>query len=117
MREMFPGQFRPTAEKLNELWADCLFVLDANVLLNLYRYSTDTRRELERALESIQDRVFLPHQAAKEFLNNRLVVTAGQAQEYSKAIQSIKELSSAISNKKKHPFLPQAELPKFMEQV
>jgi predicted nucleic acid-binding protein len=92
-------------------------VVDANVLLNLYRYSTDTRRELERALESIQDRVFLPHQAAKEFLNNRLVVTAGQAQEYSKAIQTIKELAAAISNKKKHPFLPQAELPKFVEQV
>lgn len=114
MRDMFPGQFRPTPEKLNELWADCLFVVDANVLLNLYRYSTDTRRELERALESVKNRLFLPHQAAKEFLSNRLVVTAGQAQEYSKAIDSINNLAAVISNKKKHPFLPDVELPKFV---
>lgn len=117
MRSMFPGQFRPTSAELNVLWGDCLFVVDANVLLNLYRYSTDTRRELERALHSVRERVFLPHQAAKEFLKNRLSVTAGQAQEYTKAINSINDLTSIISNKKKHPFLPDSELPKFIEQA
>lgn len=114
---MFPGQFRPTTEALQALWGDCLFVVDANVLLNLYRYSTETRKELERALTSVKERVFVPHQAAKEFLKNRLVVTAGQAQEYSKAINSINDLAAVISNKKKHPFLPDAELPRFIEHA
>jgi hypothetical protein len=114
---MFPGQFRPTTEALHTLWGECLFVVDANVLLNLYRYSTETRKELERALTSVKDRVFAPHQAAKEFLKNRLVVTAGQAQEYTKAITTINDLAAVISNKKKHPFLPDAELPRFIEHA
>lgn len=117
MRSMFPGQFRPTNEALRALWGECLFVVDANVLLNLYRYSTETRKELERALTSVKDRVFVPHQAAKEFLKNRLVVTAGQAQEYTKAINTINDLTAVISNKKKHPFLPEAELPQFIDQA
>lgn len=117
MRSMFPGQFRPTTEALRTLWDDCLFVVDANVLLNLYRYSSETRKELERALISVKERVFVPHQAAKEFLKNRLVVTAGQAQEYTKAINSINDLAAVISNKKKHPFLPDAELPRFIDQA
>lgn len=117
MRSMFPGQFRPTTEALQTLWGDCLFVVDANVLLNLYRYSTETRKELERALTSVKQRVFVPHQAAKEFLKNRLVVTAGQAQEYTKAITTINDLATVISNKKKHPFLPDAELPRFIEHA
>jgi hypothetical protein len=117
MRSMFPGQFRPTADDFKTLWSDCIFGVDANVLLNLYRYSPETRRELERALTSVRAQLFIPHQAAKEFLKNRLTVTAGQAEEYTKAIRTITDLTSVLSNKKKHPFLPEAELPKFSEQV
>lgn len=117
MRSVFPGHFRPTSDEFASLWSDCIFVIDANVLLNLYRYSSDTRQELERALTSIKDRSFLPHQAAKEFLKNRLGVTAGQAEEYTKAIKTISDLSATLSNKKKHPFLPEGELPNFTGQV
>lgn len=113
MRTMFPGHFRPTGPEFEAIWSDCIFAVDANVLLNLYRYSADTRLELVKALDSIKMRVFLPHQAAKEFLRSRLGVTAGQAEEYSKAIKVVKELLETLSNKKKHPFLPDAELPKF----
>ena len=117
MRSIFPGHFRPTQDEFAALWAGCLFVIDANVLLNLYRYSPETRRELERALGSVKNRLFIPHQAAKEFLKNRLTVIAGHADEYTKAIRTITDLTSILSNKKKHPFLPDADLSKFTEQV
>lgn len=117
MRALFPGQFRPSAEGFQSLWSDCIFAVDANVLLNLYRYSPETRSELERTIASVKERLFVPHQAAKEFLKNRLGVTVGQAEEYTKAIKAINDLSSTLSNKKKHPFLPEAELPKFNSQV
>lgn len=87
MRSMFPGQFRPSNDQFKALWAECIFAVDANVILNLYRYSPETRRELERTLESVKERLFVPHQAAKEFLKNRLGVTVGQAEEYTKAIK------------------------------
>ncbi len=117
MRKVFPGQFRPTEKQFQEIWKSCIFAVDANVLLNLYRYSPDTRVELETSLESVKEKLFIPHQAAKEFLRNRLIVTAGQAEEYTKAIASITELSQKLSNKKKHPFLRDTELPRFTETV
>lgn len=117
MRSIFPGQFRPTLDELKALWLTSIVVVDANVLLNLYRYSAETRAELERALNSVRDRVFVPHQAAKEFLKNRLIVTAGQADEYTKAIKTINDLVAVISNRKKHPFLPDTEQPKFLDQA
>jgi predicted nucleic acid-binding protein len=117
MRSMFPGHFRPTEADFHELWSECIFAVDANVLLNLYRYSPDTRTALEVALQAVADRLFVPHQAAKEFLKNRLNVTAGQAEEYTKAIRAITDLSAMLANRKKHPFLPEPELPQFTNQV
>jgi len=102
---------------LSSLWKDSLFAVDANVLLNLYRYSTETRRELETALTSIQEKLFVPHQAAREFLKNRLSVTAAQSDEYTKAVKTITDLAGTLQNKKKHPFLPESELPAFKTQV
>jgi len=46
LRDQFPGYYRRTEEELQRIWEDGLFVLDANVLLNLYRYSEDTRNDL-----------------------------------------------------------------------
>lgn len=117
MRAVFPAHFRPTAEELTALWRDSTFAVDANVLLNLYRYSTETRRELETALRSVQEKLFVPHQAAREFLRSRLSVTASQADENSKAVKTITDLASTLQNKKKHPFLPENELPAFKQQV
>lgn len=110
MRKAFPGHFRPTQEELKSLWAECAFAVDANVLLNLYRYSPYTRQALEQTLTSVKNRLFLPHQAAREFLRNRLGVTAGQADEYTKASSKLSEITSALANTKKHPFLSGQEL-------
>lgn len=38
MRSMFPGQFRLNDDGFAALWSNCIFAVDANVLLNLYRY-------------------------------------------------------------------------------
>jgi len=115
MRTIFPGYFRPKDEELSTLWGECIFAVDANVLLNLYRYSSATRNELETALKTIADRVYIPHQAAKEFLKNRLNVTAGQAGEYIKAIKTIDDLLNTLSSKDRHPFLSDDQLPAFQK--
>ena len=38
MKELFPGYFKETEGHLREIWDTSLFVFDANILLNLYRY-------------------------------------------------------------------------------
>lgn len=113
MRSVFPGYFRPTNEQFKTLWTDCIYAVDANVLLSLYRYSPIARKSLMQALDSVGARIFIPHQAAKEFLKNRLSVTAGQAEEYTRAVKQITELVETLSNNKRHPFLPEHQLPTF----
>jgi predicted nucleic acid-binding protein len=117
MRDIFPAFFRPSDAGYKALWKDAVFAIDANVVLNLYRYSTETRNQLEATLTSLKSRLFIPHQAAKEFLRNRLSVTAGQANEYSKAIDKLNELAATLTDRKKHPYLEEAELPNFNDTV
>ena len=38
MQNFFPGYYRPSEDDLTAIWRKCIFVLDTNVLLGLYRY-------------------------------------------------------------------------------
>ncbi|HDX8595527.1 TPA: DUF4935 domain-containing protein [Aeromonas dhakensis] len=105
MRKVFPGHFRPKEEDFNILWSQSTFVVDANVILNLYRYSDATRNELQKILEKLKDRIFIPHQAAEEFLRNKLAVTAEQSNEYTTTIKDIEGLVKKITSKDRHPFI------------
>ena len=117
MRDIFPAFFRPTDAGYKALWKDAIFAIDANVVLNLYRYLNETRKQLESTLSALKARLFIPHQAAREFLRNRLSVTAGQATEYTKAIEKLTELASTLSDRRRHPYLEEAALPEFNETV
>ena len=105
MKDLFPGHFKESQENLREAWDSCIFVFDANILLNLYRYSDSTRNEFLRLLEKIKDRVWLPHRAAEEYLNNRLSVIDQQEQSYDSTIKSINSLKSDLDNARQHPFV------------
>ena len=105
MREKFHGHFKPTKEEFKKLWTESIFAFDANILLNLYRYSETTRNELLKVIGSLNDQVFLPHQASDEYFRNRISTTGGQAKEYEKVLISINELLSNLGNKKRHPFV------------
>jgi PIN domain-containing protein len=78
MRDLFPGYYRPTQEQFQQMWRECIFVFDANVLLNIYRYSSDTRDELFDVLEHLKDRIWIPHQAMLEYHENREEVISQQ---------------------------------------
>lgn len=113
MRTMFPGHFPPKDTEVVGLWVDCVFVLDANILLNLYRYSDKTRDEFVEILEALKDRLWLPHRAAEEYFDNRLTVIAQQEKTYEDALKTIKGLEESLSNAREHPFLSDGLMQKF----
>jgi hypothetical protein len=82
MREIFPAYYRPDGEILEKLWNEGLIALDANVLLDLYRYPAEAREDLLAILRKVSDRLFVPHQAALEYQHNRLDVIAGQVKRF-----------------------------------
>ena len=117
MRKSFPGYYNPTEDEFSRLWADCWFVLDANVLLNLYRYSKGTREELFGILQAVSDRLWVPHQAAWEYQRSRLDVIEGQKAAYDKikdllvsTQNSLAEGLHSAARPGRHPFIRVEEL-------
>lgn len=98
MRRTFFAHYRPHQEEFSELWEKCLFVPDANVLLNLYRYSHETNMAWIGVLEKIADRLWIPHQAALEYQDNRLGVISEQEGVYEELSKIFHQAQDDIEN-------------------
>lgn len=61
----------PSEKQLVQLFKTATIVLDTNVLLQLYRVSTDTREMTIKTLVSLSSRLWIPYQVAYEFVKNR----------------------------------------------
>ena len=117
MRRDFSGYYRPTESEFAELWKDCLFILDANVLLNLYRYPKEGKNDLVKTLKFIANanRLWIPHQAALEYQENRLRVTAEQVKRFGDVRKLLRKFGEArgtlkgelekLQLKKRHPLI------------
>ena len=88
MREVF-GEWYPTDDddEHRDFVTTARIALDANVLLDLYRISEDSREKILSQLErdAIRPRLFLPYQAGLEYHRNRLTVADEHADQYRKA--------------------------------
>lgn len=105
MKELFPGYYRPTDNEFKKLWEECFFAFDANLLLNLYRYSAETRNSFLGVFKSIADRCWMAYQAALEFHENRLQVIDEQIAAYKRFHNPLSDFEAALANKRTHPFL------------
>ena len=109
MKNTFRGYYRPTKDEFSALWNECLFVLDANVLLNLYRYSPPTSEALIEILDKISDRLWVPHQAALEYHKRRLNVIAQQIKAYDAIQKSLHTFENKLEKElqlfAKHPYV------------
>ena len=84
MKDEFPAFYRPTKDEFDVLWAKCTFVFDTNTLLNLYRYSPEASQDLINTLKKLSayNRLWIPHQTALEYHQNRLNVIIKEKSKY-----------------------------------
>lgn len=103
MRTTFAEYYRPD---FKNLWQDATFSFDASALLDLYRFSVTSRDELLKLMSEFQDRIWIPHQAAQEFHENRITVIE-DVHKTSDII--LKLISGALENldkeSKQHPYI------------
>lgn len=99
MRDRFPGYYRPTEEQFKQMWQECIFSYDANILLNVYRFSPNTCEELFRIFEHLKDRTWLTHQAVLEYHENRQEVIEQQYNIFSEIEAPLMEASKKISER------------------
>lgn len=86
----FPEYYRMTENELMEIWKNCIFIFDANILLSLYRYSERTKNGLLNLMRKFFERIWLPHQSALEYNRNRFEVIAEQEKAHNEFIEKIK---------------------------
>lgn len=94
MKETIWEYLIPSIPEKEELWESCFFVFDTNVLLNLYRYTSNTRDTLINAFEDLKERIWLPHQVAYEYAKNRFEVIFEMVQKYEDLEKMKQELVS-----------------------
>lgn len=83
----------PTDEDYRLVLSQGMVVPDANVLLNLYRYTEQARTDLLSALSTLGNKLWVPHQVLTEFWRNR-ESTLADARSTSR--QAANELSSHL---------------------
>lgn len=96
MRDLFPGYYQPSEEEFSELWNNCVFILDTNVLLNLYRYNEQTRKDFITVLRKIENRLWIPHQVALEFQENRTTIIEEQENKFVSIEKILNEAKSSL---------------------
>lgn len=107
MKKAFPHYYKPDFQKL---WNEALFAFDSNVLLSIYESSEMAKRQIIEVLEHHMDRLFIPHQFALEYLNNRPTTILKQVANYQKAEKRIKDLMDDLRANNRHPFIGQPAL-------
>src|SRR4051794_11824543 len=95
MRTKFPGYLQPSPDEFSALWQTCFFVLDANVLLDLYRGTPTAAEEAVGALEQIRDRLWLPYQVALEYQRHRTSAPVKHIKEYRDLVTKV---TAALDN-------------------
>lgn len=109
MKDLFFEYYPIPEDQIPEIWNKCLFSFDTNVLLNLYRYTDQTRNKFFEIIEKLDDRNILTYQTAFEFQKNRLSTISGQAKAYDSLTEffdkKFKEIENELNRYKKHTYI------------
>lgn len=105
MKDLFPGYCKPSEDEIKKIWDEAIFYFDANVLLNLYRYSEDTQEAILNLINKLKNRVCLPHQAGLEYHRNRYETIIGLSDDYKEFIKQVEAINTTLASTKRHPFL------------
>jgi PIN like domain len=118
MKDLFIGYYRPMDEEFEELWKKCVFVLDTNVILNLYRYDEATRDDLLNTLRKVEDRLWIPHQVALEYQERRIQVIKEQEKKLENIQAALNKLKNdALDFFVNLPSIPHENLIKNLDEI
>jgi len=87
----FEGYLTATDDNFRAVLTNGMIVLDTNVLLNLYRYNPDARRDFFAVLDVIKARIWIPHQVASEFWKNRESASSSFDAELTQATKELQQ--------------------------
>ncbi len=99
MKDLFKSFVAPEQNEISAAWTsdNTIFVFDTNVFLNLYGYEESTREDFFSALESINDRIWIPFQVGLEYHRRRLTIIKNEKKIFRTINSALDNLTSAIT--------------------
>ena len=113
MKKTFDCFYPPTQKELDRLWKKAVIAFDASALLNLYRYSEQTRQAFLDTLRKLNDRIWLPHQAALEYHRGRINAIHNELEQYDGIVPKFQPIHDTLVTQFGHPFI----LPDTVDQL
>jgi len=100
MKQIFQGFYTPNEDDIKASWSSdkTLFVFDANVLLNLYSYTEDTRKDFFKILDKVSDNIWLPYHVGLEYQRNRLNVIKNEKAIFPKIEKYLDNIKKQVDN-------------------
>lgn len=98
MKNVFFEYYPISKEVINEVWDKGIFCYDANVLLNLYRYSNETRNKIFENIEYFIGKTIMPYQACYEYHKNKRSVEDSLLSSYDEIIKIIEQAANALES-------------------
>ncbi|MGG0418259.1 PIN-like domain-containing protein [Priestia aryabhattai] len=113
MLEQFRGFLSYSEEEFRELWEKAIFVVDTNVLINFYKYtSKESTKSLFDILKKLKEnnRLWIPHQVALEYFFNYESNMYKQTEGYNLLGEELKTLQNNAVKifskvKSNHPYI------------
>jgi len=98
MKKEFSWYFPPSDKEIKSIWETGILTVDANVLLDLYRYHESTRNSLISNLEGFKGKLWLSNQAAEEFFKNRTKVIISSEKTFKQAKEEVTKLQGSFES-------------------
>ncbi|PYE88867.1 PIN-like domain-containing protein [Bacillus sp. 196mf] len=125
MLEQFKGFIGYTEDEFKELWEKAIFVVDTNILINFYKYtSKESTKSLLDILKKLKDtnRLWIPHQVALEYFFNHEDNMFKQNEGYDLLGKELKKLKEDAEKtlstvKGKHPYIMTDKFQFFIESM
>nr|WP_144468340.1 PIN-like domain-containing protein [Bacillus pumilus] len=125
MLDQFKGFIGYTDDKFKELWEKAIFVVDTNILINFYKYtSKQSTKSLLDILKKLKEnnRLWIPHQVALEYFFNYEDNMFKQKEGYNQLKRELtklkEEAQKALSTvKSKHPYIITEKFQYFVDSI
>lgn len=105
MKDLFFEYYKPNKAFFDKIWKDPIYAFDTNVLLDAFRSSEETYKELIRTFKILKDKIWIPYQVASEYHKNLNKVIEEQYEKYDKPLKYLNSFEECVNKTREHPFI------------